>query len=125
MKDWIKKYWWVFPFILLLPFVINFILLIPAFSPIVGENTDWLSFWGGYLGAIISAGVAFAILHIQRKDNEEDNKNNRENKAPIRRRKHPQPAHARVLPSESRDTAALQCKQQWQQKAPATQSRSR
>ena len=29
-----------------------------------------LSFWGGYLGAIISAGVAFAILYIQRKDNE-------------------------------------------------------
>ena len=77
MKDWIKKYCWVFPFILLLPFVINFILLIPAFSPIVGENTDWLSFWGGYLGAIISAGVAFAILHIQRKENEKQNDTNR------------------------------------------------
>ena len=77
MKDWIKKYWWVLPFILLLPFVINFILLIPAFSPIVGENTDWLSFWGGYLGAIISAGVAFAILYIQRKDNEKQYETNR------------------------------------------------
>lgn len=77
MKDWIKKYWWVFPFILLLPFVINFILLIPAFSPIVGENTDWLSFWGGYLGAIISSGVAFAILCIQRQENKKQNKANR------------------------------------------------
>lgn len=80
MMEWIKKYWWTIVIIILtLPIAVNSILLIPAFTTIVGNNTDWLSFWGSYLGAIISAGVAFAILHIQRKDNEKDNKNNREN----------------------------------------------
>lgn len=72
-----KKYWWAILLILVLPIVINFILLIPAFSPIVGEDTDWLSFLGGYLGAIISAGVAFIILQIQRKDSETQNEKNR------------------------------------------------
>ena len=62
MKDWLKKYWWAILIILILPVAINFALLVPAFSPIVGEDTDWLAFWGGYLGAIISAGVAFIIL---------------------------------------------------------------
>lgn len=70
MKEWLKKYWWAILIILILPVAINFALLVPAFSPIVGEDTDWLAFWGGYLGAIISAAVAFIILYIQRKDNE-------------------------------------------------------
>ena len=73
-----KKYWWAILIILALPVVINFLLLAPAFSPIVGEDTDWLAFWGGYLGSIISAGVAFIILHIQRKDNETQNEENRD-----------------------------------------------
>lgn len=82
MKNLIKRYWWIIPVILILPILINFTLLVPAISPIVGEDTDWLSFWGGYLGAIISAGVAFYILHIQRNDNKKDNINNRKsNKA--------------------------------------------
>lgn len=72
-----KKYWWAVLIILALPIVINFLLLVPAFSPIVGENTDWLSFWGGYLGALVSAGVAFVILYIQRNDNEAQNDSNR------------------------------------------------
>lgn len=72
-----KKYWWAVLIILALPIVINFLLLVPAFSPIVGENTDWLSFWGGYLGAIVSAGVAFIILYIQRNDNKTQNDSNR------------------------------------------------
>ena len=81
MKDWIKKYWWTILVILILPGIINLVLLIPRFFPIVGDEIDWLSFWGGYIGAIISAGVAFAILHIQRKDNEKQNEENRtENK---------------------------------------------
>lgn len=50
----------------------------PAFFPIVGENTDWLSFWGGYLGAIISAGVAFVILGVQYQQNNTENIKNRQ-----------------------------------------------
>lgn len=76
--EWIKKYCWAIVIVLVLPICVNFILLIPAFSPIVGKDTDWLSFLGGYLGAIISAGVAFIILHIQRKENEEQNNSNRD-----------------------------------------------
>lgn len=75
---WIKKYWWIGLLFLVLPVVINFVLLIPAFTPIVGDNTIWLGFWGSYLGAIISAGVAFVILAIQHKQNREENKRNRE-----------------------------------------------
>ena len=76
---WLKKYWWAFLVILILPICINYILLRPTpFSiPIVGKDTDWLSFWGGYIGAVISAGVAFIILHMQRKDNKKQNKENR------------------------------------------------
>lgn len=83
-----KKYSWLFLVILILPFCINYILLRPTpFSmPIVGKDTDWLSFWGGYLGAVISAAVAFIILYIQRKDNEQQIKdaqtdNDAQNKA--------------------------------------------
>lgn len=88
MMEWMKKYSWLFLVILILPFCINYILLRPTpFSmPIVGKDTDWLSFWGGYLGAVISAAVAFIILYIQRKDNEQQIKdaqtdNDAQNKA--------------------------------------------
>ena len=78
--EWIKKFWWiVLIVILVLPIGINYILLrtTPFSIPIVGSETDWLSFWGGYLGAIISAAVAFIILYIQRKDDESQNEKNR------------------------------------------------
>ena len=78
MKDWLKKYWWAILIILILPVAINFALLVPAFSPIVGEDTDWLAFWGGYLGALVSAGVAFIILSVQFKQNQDENNTNRE-----------------------------------------------
>lgn len=73
MKN-LKKHLWIIILILCLPIVVNFVLLIPSFTPIVGDNVEWLSFWAGY----ISANVAFIILYIQRKDNKEENRNNRE-----------------------------------------------
>lgn len=73
----IMKYLWIVAIILLLPLVVNFILLIPSFTPIVGDNISWLGFWGSYLGAIISASVAFIILAIQYKQNSEENERNR------------------------------------------------
>ena len=77
--EWIKKYWWIVIIILVLPIGINYILLRPTpFSiPMVGKDTDWLSFWSGYLGAILSSGVAFIILAIQYKQNNDENKTNR------------------------------------------------
>lgn len=77
MKISMKKYWWIALVILLMPIVLNFILLTPSFTAIVGDEIAWLSFWGGYLGAIISTAAAFIILYIQRKDNESENEKNR------------------------------------------------
>ena len=70
----LKNISWIIMLIFCLPIAINFILLIPSFTPIVGNNVEWLSFWASY----ISANVAFIILYIQRKDNKEENRNNRE-----------------------------------------------
>ena len=82
MKIPIKKYWWIALVILLLPIALNFALLMPSFTAIVGDEIAWLSFWGGYLGAIISTAAAFIILYIQREDNEAENEKNRsDNKA--------------------------------------------
>lgn len=75
-----KKYiyaWIIIAIILATPIIINWLILEPSFFEYIGTGVDWLSFWGGYIGAIISAGVAFAILHIQRKDNEKQNEENR------------------------------------------------
>lgn len=78
MMEWLRKYWWALIIILSLPVGINFILLIPAFTPVVGDNVAWLSFWGSYFASIISAGTAFAILYIQYQQNNKENKQNRE-----------------------------------------------
>lgn len=82
--EWIKKHTTllvviIIAFALVLPICINALYLVNTDCEILHKPSEWTTFWGSYLGAIISAGVAFAILHIQRKDNEEDNKNNREN----------------------------------------------
>lgn len=64
--------------ILIIPLIINKVILLPAMFDVVGEGTDWLSFWGAYLGSIISAAVAFIILCIQKSENEKQNKTNRQ-----------------------------------------------
>ncbi len=35
-----------------IPIILNAILLIPAFTPIVGDNSVWLSFFGSLIGAL-------------------------------------------------------------------------
>lgn len=75
-----RKYiyaWIIIAIILATPIIINWLILRPSFFEYIGTGVDWLSFWGSYLGAIISAGVALAILYIQRKDNEKQNEENR------------------------------------------------
>lgn len=64
--------------IAVIPALINFLILQPSIFEFVGKGTDWLMFWGSYLGAVISAGVAFIILYIQRIDNEKQNNDNKE-----------------------------------------------
>lgn len=80
MKNWIMRYKWTILITIIVasvPIALNFILLLPSCTSIVGNNTEWLSFWSGY----ISAAVAFIILHIQRMDSRQQIENNRkENK---------------------------------------------
>ena len=77
MIDILKKYWWAVALIILAPVVINFVLQIPAFVQIVGDNTDWLTFWGNYLGGSISALVALFVLFKTLQQNHEENEYNR------------------------------------------------
>ena len=67
----------IFIFIIILPIIINWLILKPSIFEYVGTGVDWLLFWGGYVGAIISAGVAFLILAIQYQQNRKENKKNR------------------------------------------------
>ncbi len=58
--DILKKYWWCFIIALIIvPVALNFILLIPAFTPIVGDNQTWLSFIGSLIGALASFAMIF------------------------------------------------------------------
>jgi hypothetical protein len=57
--------------VLVLPLGINALYLISTDCEVLHKPSEWTTFWGGYLGAIISAAVAFIILYIQRKDNEQ------------------------------------------------------
>ena len=78
MNGVLKKYWWVLIVAIVAPIILNFVLLCPAITPIVGNNVEWLSFWGGYLGAIISSSISFIILAIQYKQNHNENETNRQ-----------------------------------------------
>lgn len=84
MKDFLKEYWWCIIIIVFAPIVINYLLLIPAIGPVVGDNVHWLSFWGSYLAALIPTVGAFMILYIQRRDslgeNEKRRKENEQNR---------------------------------------------
>ena len=64
--------------IIMVPLAVNNFLLKPAPRPVVGTNVDWLTFWGSYLAALVSALIAFLILFIQRRDNHIENKRNRQ-----------------------------------------------
>ena len=70
-KNYMKKYWWIIAiaiFIIGLPILLNFLVFMPTSQLSVGTLQDWMSFWGSYLSATISALIAFVILVIQRKD---------------------------------------------------------
>ena len=80
MKTNKKHNWWIIISIVIilgLPIFLNFLIFTPANKFSAGRLQDWMSFWGSYLGAIISALAAFTILYIQRKDNKNQNEQNR------------------------------------------------
>lgn len=66
---------------MLVPLALYFLIAMPCgFDAVGGENapTVWLGFWGGYMGAMISAAVAFFILRKQLEQNHEENEKNRQ-----------------------------------------------
>lgn len=59
--------------ILSIPIILNLILGLP--SPccvtVIGESTDWLLFWGSYLGGIITAAIGFLSIFISQRNSSE------------------------------------------------------
>lgn len=75
--EFIKKYWWCFIIALIVvPIALNFILLVPAVTPIVGDNQTWLSFIGTLIGALAS----FAMIFFTAKTLEQNNQQLKEMK---------------------------------------------
>lgn len=63
-----KRFFWVIVLLLLVafPFVLNKIIILPAFTDIAGDETTWLSFWPMYLSAIASfAMVLITVLTLK------------------------------------------------------------
>ena len=56
--------------ILLIPIFLNFLLRIDLCPVIQNDTTPalWLTFWGSYIGAVLSSGIAFYVLYKSRKD---------------------------------------------------------
>lgn len=77
MIDILKKYWWVILLIISVPIIINCLILKPAMFKFVGKDTDWLNFWGAYIGTVLSSCIAFYVLHKQLSQNQNENENNR------------------------------------------------
>ena len=68
----IKKYWWCFMVALIgVPIALNFVLLIPAFTPIVGDNQVWLSFIGTLIGALASFAMVFFTAKTLEQNNQQ------------------------------------------------------
>ena len=60
MQNSFKKYWWLIAIgMLIIPVLLNFILLIPSFTPVVGNSVTWLSFWATFIGSIASFCMVF------------------------------------------------------------------
>lgn len=77
MIDILKKYWWIILLIISAPILINYLILKPAIFKFIGKDTDWLNFWGAYIGTILSSFIAFYVLHKQLIQNQNENENNR------------------------------------------------
>lgn len=69
-----KKYFLLFPFLLLPPFVLAYMLNweTPGSCAIAGEPKDWIAFWGNYSGGIFSGLVSFIIIYLTLNDNHKE-----------------------------------------------------
>lgn len=78
IKEFLKAYWWAILIVIIAPVLINYLILKPAFFNFVGKDTDWLGFWGAYIGTVLSSVIAFYVLHKQLEQNQNENKSNRD-----------------------------------------------
>lgn len=78
IREFLKAYWWAILIILAVPILLNFIVLIPAFLPIVGGSVEWLSFHGSYIGSVIASLITLYVLYKQLQHNHEENERTRQ-----------------------------------------------
>ncbi|MCH5234677.1 MAG: hypothetical protein J1E16_05235 [Muribaculaceae bacterium] len=76
-RKFIKKYWIIILLLILCPIIINFIVLIPSFLPIVGNANLWISFFGSFAGSALMAGITLYVLQEQLTQNHTENERNR------------------------------------------------
>lgn len=77
LLDFIRKYKAVIVILILIPIVLGVACYysVPFFNE--AGSSAWLSFWGGYIGSTIMAGVTLYVLHAQLEQNHLENQENR------------------------------------------------
>ena len=74
---YIKEYFIQLLLITVTPLIINTLMVQPMLFPITGDSSSWLSFWGSYIGAVLSSAIALYILYKQNQQNHTENIVNR------------------------------------------------
>lgn len=74
---YIKEYYIQLLLIIATPLIINTLMVQPILFPITGDSSSWLSFWGSYIGAVLSSAIALYILYKQNQQNHTENIANR------------------------------------------------
>ena len=74
---YIKEYFIQLLLITVTPLIINTLMVQPMLFPITGDSSSWLSFWGSYIGAVLSSAIALYILYKQYQQNHTENIANR------------------------------------------------
>lgn len=74
---YIKEYFIQLLLIIATPLIINTLMVQPMLFPITGDSSSWLSFWGSYIGAVLSSAIALYILYKQNQQNHTENIVNR------------------------------------------------
>ncbi len=78
MKEFLKKYWIGLIVIVIIPFIVNAIVLIPnSYIPVAGNQIAWIGFFACYFGSIITAVISFVILYKTIIFNQKENERNR------------------------------------------------
>lgn len=86
MENLLKKYWWLLLiFVLGIPLFLNFLIQLPSFFSVVGDELTWLNFWVTYISAIASFAmviITWMTLKQNREELEEIKKQWREQNVP-------------------------------------------